>query len=409
MSDSQAQKVDPGPAPLHGLLAEYDTPTALVKAAKAVRDAGYTNWDTYSPFAIHGIERAMGIRMTRLPWLVFGFALAGLTTGVLLQYLTNAVNYPWLVSGKPIWSWPANVPIVFEMTILYSAFAAIGGMMIFNNLPLPAHPLDLKERFQRVTDDKFFLLIEARDPKFDEKETKELIEATKPVVLEEVQEDRTSSDKIPPALIYTLIILGAASLVPFGAFAVARSQTSPQTRIHAIWDMDFQPKYKAQRENPLFPDQRAARPPTEGTVAVGFLRDDEHLYRGLVNGQVATAYPAAINPTEETLLRGQQKFNTFCAPCHGLSGEGDGMVHQRAQTLGGAWVPPSNLHQEYLRLQPVGELFKSITQGVRNMPAYGDQIEPEDRWAIVMYVRALQRTQASKLQDLTDSERSGLK
>jgi len=116
-----------------------------------------------------------------------------------------------------------------------------------------------------------------------------------------------------------------------------------------------------------------------------------------------------VQVTEETLRVGRDKYNVFCAPCHGFAGEGDGMVHKRAETLGQGWVPPSNLHQEYLRLQPVGELFNSITNGVRNMPAYGPQIEPDDRWAIVMYVRALQRSRASGLGDLSEAERSGLK
>ena len=409
MSDTQAIQAEAGPAPLHGLLAEYDNPTALVRAAKKVRDAGYAHWDTFTPFPIHGIERAMGIRMTRLPWLVFVAALIGLANGVLLQFLTNAWDYKWLVSGKPFWSWPANVPIAFEMTILYSAFAALGGMLIFNNLPLPAHPLDLKERFARVTDDRFFLLIEARDGKFDEVDTRRLLESTEPLLLDEVLEDRVTSDKIPRALIYTLIVAGAASLVPFAAFTAARARHSEKPRIHAIWDMDFQPKFKAQRANPLFDDNRAMRKPVAGTVATGTLRDDDHMYRGRVGDAWATTYPAGVQVTEETLRVGRDKYNVFCAPCHGFAGEGDGMVHKRAETLGQGWVPPSNLHQEYLRLQPVGELFNSITNGVRNMPAYGPQIEPDDRWAIVMYVRALQRSRASGLGDLSEAERSGLK
>ncbi len=231
MSDTQAIQAEAGPAPLHGLLAEYDNPTALVRAAKKVRDAGYAHWDTFTPFPIHGIERAMGIRMTRLPWLVFVAALIGLANGVLLQFLTNAWDYKWLVSGKPFWSWPANVPIAFEMTILYSAFAALGGMLIFNNLPLPAHPLDLKERFARVTDDRFFLLIEARDGKFDEVDTRRLLESTEPLLLDEVLEDRVTSDKIPRALIYTLIVAGAASLTRSGTWTSSpSSRPSARTR-----------------------------------------------------------------------------------------------------------------------------------------------------------------------------------
>jgi mono/diheme cytochrome c family protein len=397
------------PAPLHGLIAEYDNPTALVRASKKVRDAGYTRWDTFTPFPIHGIERAMGIRMTRLPWIVLCAAITGLVTAVLLQWWTNAIDYPWIVSGKPFWSWPANVPIWFELTVLFSAFATLGGMFALNNLPLPSHPLDLKERFARVSDDKFFLVIEARDPKFDEAETKALLDATSPTVLDTVYEDRTTSDQLPKWLVYTLIVAAVASFVPFAFFAQARSAKMEHGRLHAIWDMDFQPKFKAQRQNPLFPDQRASRAPEEGTVPVGMLNADDVLHQGKVGAAWTTKFPKQIALTDATMARGKEKFGTFCAPCHGYSGDGDGMVHRRASALQQGWVPPSNLHQEYLRLQPVGELYNTITHGIRNMPAYGPQITPEDRWAVVMYVRALQRSRASEVKDVPDAERPGLK
>jgi mono/diheme cytochrome c family protein len=397
------------PAPLHGLIAEYDTPTALVRASKKVRDAGYTRWDTFTPFPIHGIDRAMGIRMTRLPWIVLCAAITGLVTAVVLQWWTNAIDYPWIVSGKPFWSWPANVPIWFELTVLFSAFATLGGMFALNNLPLPSHPLDLKERFARVSDDKFFLVIEARDPKFDAGETKSLLEATSPTVLDTVYEDRTTSDQLPKWLVYTLIVAAVASFVPFAFFAQARSAKMEHGRLHAVWDMDFQPKFKAQRQNTLFPDQRADRLPEDGTVAVGMLNADEHLFAGKSGGGWATKFPKQIALTDATMERGKQQFGTYCAPCHGYAGEGDGMVHRRASALQQGWVPPTNLHQEYLRLQPVGELFNTITHGIRNMPAYGPQIVPEDRWAVVMYVRALQRSKASEVKDVPEADRPGLK
>src|SRR5690606_22714994 len=255
MHDQDEQKS----APLHGILAEYDTPTAVVKASKKVRDAGYTKWDTFTPFPIHGIEKAMGIKMTILPWFVICAALVGLATAIVLQWWTNAVDYKWLISGKPFWSWPANVPIMFELTILFSAFATLGGMLVLNNLPLPSHPLDLKERFRRASDDKFFLLIESRDPRFDEAATRKLLEETAPVVLDEVHEDRTTSDMIPKALLYTLIVVASASLVPFAMFAKARSSKMEEGRMHVVWDMDFAPSYKTQGSNPLFADGRSMR------------------------------------------------------------------------------------------------------------------------------------------------------
>lgn len=406
MTDNHSQ----ANAPLHGILAEYDTPTAVVKASKKVRDAGYTRWDTYTPFPIHGMDKAMGIKMTRLPWFVICAALTGLATAIWLQWWTNAVDYPWIVSGKPFWSWPANVPIMFELTVLFSAFATLGGMLFLNNLPLPSHPLDLKERFRRVSDDRFFLLIEARDPHFDEEETRKLLNATSPVVLDEVHEDRSSSEHLPRWLTYVLVIAVAASLVPFAMFAKARASKMEEGRRHLIWDMDFTPSYKAQAGNPLYADGRAMRPPPEGTVALGNLNEDDHLHLGkLPGGAWATTLPRSIRADDETMELGKVKFGTYCTPCHGYAGEGNGMVNQRAASLKQGWVPPSNLHDARFHLQPAGEIFNTITNGIRNMPSYGSQLDAEERWAIVLYVRALQQSRKTPANQLSPDERAKLK
>src|SRR5688500_16924845 len=177
-----------GKAPLHGLLAECTSPLELPAASRKVRDAGFSRWHTFPPLPVHGIDKAMGIKMTILPWFVLVAGLTGLATAILLQWWTNAFDYPWLISGKPIFSLPANIPIAFELTVLFSVFSCLGGMLMLNRLPHPSHPLDLKRRFARVTDDKFFLLIQASDPKFDESATRNLLDGTHPVFLDEVPE-----------------------------------------------------------------------------------------------------------------------------------------------------------------------------------------------------------------------------
>jgi mono/diheme cytochrome c family protein len=400
----------PQDAPLHGVLAEYDTPHALKAAAAKVRDAGYRDWDTFTPFPIHGMEKAMGIKMTILPWIVFFGGLTGTATAILMQWWMNAFDYPWVISGKPIFSLPANIPIAFELTVLFSVFSCLGGMLMLNRLPHPSHPLDLKRRFARVTDDKFFLLIQASDPKFDESTTRNLLEGTHPVFLDEVPEDRVTPDRVPNGLIYGLVIVTTAALVPFALFAAARESHTEKPRIHIIQDMDSQPYFKSQRNNEFFDDERSDRLPVPGTVASGDLREEDHLYRGRIDGGWARTFPPQVEPTAETMARGKQRFEIFCAPCHGLTGEGTGMVNNRAQELAqGTWVPPTNINQEHLRKMPVGELFNSITNGVRNMPPYGAQIKPEDRWAILLYVRALQRSRAASINDLSDAERASLK
>jgi mono/diheme cytochrome c family protein len=394
MSDSEQSTSST--APLFGVLAEYDTPTALVKASRKVRDAGYRRWDTYTPFPIHGIEKDMGITMTKLPWFVLAMALTGMAAGTFFQYWFNAVDYPFLISGKPMWSWPANVPIIFEMTILFSAFGAIGGMLFLNNLPLPSHPLDLKERFRRVSDDKFFLLIEASDSKFDEADTRKLLE------------DRQTSANVPAGLMYAMIILGAASMVPFALFAQARTAKSREGRVHVVFDMDFTPAYKAQEKNVLFGDQRGMRLPPAGTVALGKLHEDDHMYTGRIGANFATTLPNGVEADDATMELGKQQFGIYCTPCHGITGDGNGMVNERASTLKQGWVPPSNLHQQYIREQAAGQLFNTITNGIRNMPGYAAQIDANERWAIVLYIRALQKSQATSVSELSEADRAQL-
>jgi mono/diheme cytochrome c family protein len=207
-----------------------------------------------------------------------------------------------------------------------------------------------------------------------------------------------------------LIIVAVMSVVPFALAAKARYTKSDSTRIHLIQDMDSQPKYKAQRENPFFADNRADRPAIDGTVAVGEAREDDKFYKGREGGAWARTFPSQIALNDAIMDRGRQRFGIYCTPCHGQIGLGDGMVAKRADSLAqGTWIPPTNMTQDYLRTMPVGQLFNSISNGVRNMPGYAAQIKTEDRWAIIMYVRALQRSRNGSVDDLPPDARASLK
>jgi len=162
---------------------------SILAAAETVRDAGFTCWDAHTPFPVHGLSDAMGLRPTRLPWLVFGAGLAGASVGLALQYFTNAVDYRLIISGKPFFSLPANIPIVFELTILFSAVAAFLGMLVLNGLPQWYHALLGSRTFRRVTTDRFFISIAAQDPRFDRQETRALLASLPGVIrIEEVTE-----------------------------------------------------------------------------------------------------------------------------------------------------------------------------------------------------------------------------
>ncbi|NIP18513.1 MAG: DUF3341 domain-containing protein, partial [Xanthomonadales bacterium] len=145
-------------------MAEFHEPDSLLAGVERAREAGYRKMDAYSPFPIEGLAEALGFRRTRIPLVVFLGGLVGCLGGFFLQYWVSAVDYPLNVGGRPLFSWPAFIPVTFELTILVAAFAAVLGMLGLNGLPMPYHPLFHVERFALASRDRFFLCIEADDP-----------------------------------------------------------------------------------------------------------------------------------------------------------------------------------------------------------------------------------------------------
>lgn len=153
-----------------GLLIEFETSGQLVDAARLVREAGYTKWDAHSPYPVHGMDRAMGLRRSPLAPLVIAGAVAGVAGGFLLEWWTVTIDYPYILSGKPFLSMPAFIPVMFELGILFGAFAAVFGMFALNRMPRFRHPVFLSRSFRRATTDRFFISIVPDDPKFNEAE-----------------------------------------------------------------------------------------------------------------------------------------------------------------------------------------------------------------------------------------------
>lgn len=161
----------------YGLLAEFATSDSLIEAVEAVRNAGYRDIDAFSPFPVAGLPAALGMHRTRVPLITLCGGLAGGIGGYLLQYWTAAVDYPINVGGRPLHSWPAFIPITFELTILGAALAAVFGMLILNGLPRPYHPVFHVPAFKLASRNRFFLCIECRDRQFDPVRTRELLES----------------------------------------------------------------------------------------------------------------------------------------------------------------------------------------------------------------------------------------
>ena len=174
------------PPMLYGVMAEFEGPNELVHAARRTYEAGYRRINGYSPYPIEELSEAIGFTRSALPLIVFIGGLVGGLGGFFMQYWIEVINYPINVGGKPFNSWPAFIPITFECTVLVAAFSAVLGMLILNKLPQPYHPVFNVDRFSAVTRDKFFLVVEAADPKFDLIDTHEFMQSLNPLTISEV-------------------------------------------------------------------------------------------------------------------------------------------------------------------------------------------------------------------------------
>ena len=175
------------PPLIYGVIAEFDNPDMLYAGAERAHTAGYRRMDAYSPFPIEGLAEVIGFKRTQLPLIVLIGGILGGIGGFYLQYWTSVIDYPLIVGGKPYNSWPAFIPVTFETTILGAALAAVLGMLGLNGLPMPYHPVFNVERFALASRDRFFLCIEAADPKFDVDKTVEFLRSLNPISIHEVE------------------------------------------------------------------------------------------------------------------------------------------------------------------------------------------------------------------------------
>jgi mono/diheme cytochrome c family protein len=403
MSHTEHKVEEHRPPQLHAVVAEFSTPNSLVEAARQVQEAGYKNYECYSPHPVHGIDKAMKTPYSPIPWLVLGGGLTGLLGANLMQGWMNGWDYPYLISGKPFFSVPAWMPVNFELTILLSGITAFVGMIGLNKLFQYYSPLNKSKVMTRVTNDKYALVVEANDPNFRLDATSNLLTAAGAKQVEVCYEEYQKED--PPTILWQIIILLVAfGLIPMALVFKSSFTVSDAEPLRIDHGMAFQQKQKGQNPAPagVLPQNLGTLSPIEGTIQFG-TTEDEHFNKGKVNGQFVNGFPAKIKDKldDAMMARGQRQFTIYCSVCHGPAGYGDGMVHQVATQRAASgdlslWVPPKSFHDPLIASKPDGELFDTITWGKNKMWGYGYRLTPEDRWAIVLYVRALQKSQTGK-------------
>ena len=371
---------------LFSITALFDTPDDIVRAAEHVSAAGYKKFDVNTPYPVHGMDHAMRLRPSPFGYVALAFGILGGIGIVAFMSWVTLADYPLVIGGKPFWSWPAFVPVAFEITVLAATVLSIAAMIIFLfKFPNNSHPLHDTPYMKSVSSDKFGISIQADDSLFDGQKVSDLLislggKSIAPVYFD----DETYSPKLFDRRF--LLVLLAAAVVVSGSTYVMFNKVLYMAPFN--WMME-QPKLNPQQPSNLFADGKGMRPPVEGSVARGFL---PYPYKGNPDEAGKSLVNTSV-PTKEVLIRGRERFLTYCSPCHGNVGRGD-------SRLRGQFPNPPTLHSDKIRNWPDGSIYHVITEGQNAMPSYGSQISRDDRWAIVRYIRVLQRAHNAKESDV---------
>ena len=374
---------------LYGITALFESANEIIHAAKTVQKEGYKKFDVHTPYPVHGLDGAMGLGRSKLPWvtLIMGFTGAGF--GLWLSWWTHSVDYPLNIAGKPLFSWPAYIPIVFECAVLLAATTSVLALIVlFSRLPNIGHALQGTEYLARTSSDHFGIWIGAKDTKFNEHSIHQLLKDLNGKHISLIYENEREPIYKILTQRFALITLGIALVASAGTYIFFNRVLD---MVPFNW-MSEQDRVDAQSTSTFFSDGMGMRLPVEGTVARGFL---PYIYPGDPEG--AAGLPNPVLPTNQVLKQGQRQYAIHCQVCHGAAGEGDNFLQ-------GQYPRPPSLHSSKIREWTDGQLFHVITEGQNVMPPYRSKVLEKDRWMIVHYIRALQRSFHAKATDIEVKE-----
>ncbi len=366
----------------------YDTPDEIISAASEVAKLGFTDFDVYTPYPVHGLDDAMQLKESKLGLVSFTFGLIGTISALSMIGYMSGIDYQNIIGGKPFFNLPASIPITFELTILFCGLmTAFGMLLLFDKLPQISNPLHDTGFMKRVSSDKYGIAIEATDPLFNESQVKDLFGKLNGKDIGSVNYNEDLLVKETP--IFDKKFLGTLALTAIIVAGSTYLMLNYLTFILPYNWMHWQFRGNPQTVSTFYSDGRTMRDPVEGTVARGFM---PYQYKGMPDS-VIKVLANPLPSSEKVLSQGQYRFNTYCTPCHGNYGKGDSKLH-------GQFPAPPSLHSDKVRNWPDGNIYNVITNGQNIMPSYAKQIPREDRWAIVHYIRTLQRSQNATDLDL---------
>lgn len=391
-------KTEPRSGELFAVTALFDTPNNVIKAARAVSGAGYKKFDCLTPYPVHGLDAAMGLKDTRIGWVGLAAGISGTLLALLMIWWMVGVDYKNIFGGKPFFNFPPSIPIMFEVTVLLAALTLTVAMIAwFNKLPSNSDPLHDSDFIRRTTSDLYGVYIEASDSNFDYDKVKALFASLGSETIGEIYypviDLGTSTNPLRDFRFIRLLIIVAVVTSVVTYFVLNVLLYLPPFN----W-MYEQHKLKPQTFSEFFKDGYSNRKPVEGTIARGFI---PYEFKGMPDSLVKP-FPNPLEPTKEVIERGKKRFDIYCSPCHGYFGKGD-------SRLRGQFPNPPTLHSEKVRNWKDYNIYHVITNGQNNMPSYERQIPRDDRWAIIHYLRVLQRSQNALDADVGTTSQDTLK
>jgi mono/diheme cytochrome c family protein len=367
------------------VLGLFDDADALMAAVPKVRAARLGRLEAYTPYPVHGLDQALGLRRSPLGGMVMIMGVLGALTALLFQYWTSAVDYPLVTGGKAATSWQAFVPIMFEVMVLFATFTAgLGMLLLLNRLPFFGHPVLGSKAIRGITRDRFVLSVEA-EGSFDPAAAQAALEAAGALEIEHLPAPAHGPLFTADAIQRSLLGIAGACLVS-GLMMYGAVKLFPV--LPPMSHMEDQPRLDPQKPSAFFKDGRGMQMPVAGTVARGCLPPD-------ISSPEDAARLANPLPLDAAVLaRGRTEYRIHCAQCHGALGDG-------VPTLTAAYgAKPANLLTPAIRAYPDGTIYGTIVLGKNAMPSYAADLPEDARWAVVHYVRALQRAQNAKAEDL---------
>ncbi len=368
------------------VLGLFDSSQELMDAIPVVKDRVSGRLDAYTPYPIHGIEQALALRKSPVGGMVFIMGLIGAISAMAFELWTEGIDYPVVTAGKPLFSWEAFVPIMFEVTILFACFTSgLGMLFLLNRLPFFRHPMLRSKSMPLITRDKFALAVEYDGQVLDVDAITAALREAGAKTIEVLDQPAALGPISPRFLLRTTVGIGIVCLVT--GYLTYWSMKLFPVAIPMVNMLD-QPRLDPQRQDSYFKDDLGMRMPVAGTVARG------HMPYSIKTEDEAVVLANPLPRTESVLKEGRQEFTTYCSPCHGILGNG-------VPTLTAAYgAKPANLVADKVREYPDGRLYHVIVMGKNAMPSYTAELTEDGRWAVVHYVRVLQRAMTARDTDI---------